>query len=396
MATNTDEPQRDDDSWLYGSPTYRLALRLGLANPTRPRRTLRILLLVLVTWVPLVLLSLAAGTALGGRVDLPLLRDPEIFIRFLFVVPLLELAEFIVSKSITVQVRHLVASGLVPERELPAFDSVKNEVARLRRSVLAEGTMIVLSFALPIVMRVFVGFDVRPSSWERLGEVITSAGWWYILVSLPVLFFFLLRWCWVFLLWSRFLFRVSRMDLDLTPTHPDRAGGLGFIGWGLASNMEHAAIDEETILDQREYHTITEVKNGLGPAPIKTEKGWLHLAHGVRNTAAGLRYVLYCFLCDLKRPYKVIAKPGGYFLAPEGEERIGDVSNVAFSNGWVRRGDEVLIYYGASDTRTYVAGTTVDRLLDYVLHTPPDPLRSAACVRQRIALIDKNKGLLKR
>jgi 4-O-beta-D-mannosyl-D-glucose phosphorylase len=159
--------------------------------------------------------------------------------------------------------------------------------------------------------------------------------------------------------------------------------------------MEHAAIDEETILDQREYHTITEVKNGLGPAPIKTGKGWLHLAHGVRNTAAGLRYVLYCFLCDRKVPYKVIAKPGGYFLAPEGEERIGDVSNVAFSNGWVQRGDEVLIYYGASDTRTYVASTTVERLLDYVLNTPPDPLRSAACVSQRIALIDKNQRLLK-
>ncbi len=168
------------------------------------------------------------------------------------------------------------------------------------------------------------------------------------------------------------------------------AGSGGGIGWGLAKNMEHAAIEKETILDRREYHTINEVKNGLGPAPIKTEKGWLHLAHGVRNTAAGLRYVLYCFLCDLAVPYKVLAKPGGYFLAPEGEERVGDVSNVTFSNGWVRRGEQVLIYYGASDTRTNVATTTVERLLDYVLNTPPDPLRSAACVRQRIALIEKN------
>jgi 4-O-beta-D-mannosyl-D-glucose phosphorylase len=170
------------------------------------------------------------------------------------------------------------------------------------------------------------------------------------------------------------------------------AGRGGGIGWGLASNMERAAIDEEIIMDRREYHTINEVKNGLGPAPIKTEKGWLHLAHGVRNTAAGLRYVLYCFLCDLAEPYKVIAKPGGYFLAPQGEERVGDVSNVTFSNGWVRRGDEVLLYYGASDTRTNVARTTVARLLDYVLNTPADPLRSAACVKQRIALIDKNLG----
>jgi len=168
------------------------------------------------------------------------------------------------------------------------------------------------------------------------------------------------------------------------------AGRGGGIGWGLAANMEHATIEEETIVERREYHTINEVKNGLGPAPIKTPKGWLHLAHGVRNTAAGLRYVLYCFLCDLAMPWKVIAHPGGYFLAPQGEERVGDVSNVAFSNGWVERGDEVYIYYGASDTRTYVATTTVERLLDYVLNTPPDPLRSALCVRQRIALIDKN------
>jgi len=171
------------------------------------------------------------------------------------------------------------------------------------------------------------------------------------------------------------------------------AGSGGGIGWGLAKNMEHATIEEETILDRREYHTINEVKNGLSPAPIKTEQGWLHLAHGVRNTAAGLRYVLYCFLCDLQVPYKVIAKPGGYFLAPEGEERIGDVSNVTFSNGWVRRGDDVLIYYGASDTRTNMVTTSVERLLDYVLNTPPDPLSSAACVQQRIALIEKNLRL---
>jgi 4-O-beta-D-mannosyl-D-glucose phosphorylase len=171
------------------------------------------------------------------------------------------------------------------------------------------------------------------------------------------------------------------------------AGSGGGIGWGLASSMEHAVIEQETIIDRREYHTINEVKNGLGPAPLKTAKGWLHLAHGVRNTAAGLRYVLYCFLCDLKTPHKVIAKPGGYFLAPMGEERIGDVSNVTFSNGWVRRGEEVFIYYGASDTRTNVVTTTVERLLDYVLNTPADALRSAACVQQRIALIEKNLKL---
>jgi len=169
------------------------------------------------------------------------------------------------------------------------------------------------------------------------------------------------------------------------------AGRGGGIGWGLAADMEHAVIENESIIEQRAYHTVNEVKNGLGPAPIKTARGWLHLAHGVRNTAAGLRYVLYCFLCDLAKPWEVIAHPGGYFLAPQGEERVGDVSNVAFSNGWVARGGEVFIYYGASDTRTYVAATTVERLLDYVRNTPSDPLRSALCVQQRIALIDKNR-----
>jgi 4-O-beta-D-mannosyl-D-glucose phosphorylase len=171
------------------------------------------------------------------------------------------------------------------------------------------------------------------------------------------------------------------------------AGRGGGIGWGLAPNIEHAAIRDEIIIERREYHTINEVKNGLGPAPFKTEKGWLHLAHGVRNTAAGLRYVLYCFLCDLTAPHVLIAHPGGYFLAPEGDERVGDVSNVTFSNGWVRRGNEVFIYYGASDTRTNVVTTTIDRLLDYVLNTPPDPLRSALCVKQRIELIEKNLSL---
>lgn len=171
------------------------------------------------------------------------------------------------------------------------------------------------------------------------------------------------------------------------------AGSGGGIGWGLAADIEHAVINEEVVIHARAYHTVYEVKNGLGPAPIKTSQGWLHLAHGVRNTAAGLRYVLYCFLCALDAPEKVVANPGGYFLAPDGEERVGDVSNVAFSNGWVRRGDQVLIYYGASDTRTYVAATTVEQLLDYVLNTPPDAGRSGACVRQRMELIARNLEL---
>lgn len=175
------------------------------------------------------------------------------------------------------------------------------------------------------------------------------------------------------------------------------AGSGGGIGWGLADRIEGAVVDEERIVDARHYHTIKEVKNGLGPAPIKTEAGWLHLAHGVRGTAAGLRYVLYMFLCDLAEPWRVTHEPGGYVIAPEGDERVGDVSNVVFSNGWVaRESGEVLIYYASSDTRMHVAQSSIDRLLDYVTNTPPDPLRSAACVDQRRALIDRNLELLRR
>ncbi len=174
------------------------------------------------------------------------------------------------------------------------------------------------------------------------------------------------------------------------------AGSGGGIGWGLSESMERAVIDSEAIIDDRAYHTIKEAKNGLGPAPIKTDKGWLQLAHGVRNTAAGLRYVLYMFLSDLKDPSKVIARPAGYVLAPEEGERIGDVSNVVFSNGWVKRKNgEVLMYYGSSDTRMHVAVSTVDRLLDYVLHTPEDGLRTGASVQQRLQLINKNLEFVK-
>jgi 4-O-beta-D-mannosyl-D-glucose phosphorylase len=161
--------------------------------------------------------------------------------------------------------------------------------------------------------------------------------------------------------------------------------------------MERAVIAEEMIIDQRLYHTIKEVKNGLGPTPIKTERGWLHLAHGVRGTAAGLRYVLYLFMCDLDEPWRVTHQPGGYFIAPEAMERTGDVSNVVFSNGWVARASgEVFIYYGSSDTRLHVATSSVERLLDYVTGTPADPLRSRLCVEQRRDLIARNLELLRR
>jgi len=174
-------------------------------------------------------------------------------------------------------------------------------------------------------------------------------------------------------------------------------GSGGGIGWGYVDSMENPEVKDETIIEDRAYHTIKELKNGQGPAPIRTSKGWLHLAHGVRNCAAGLRYVLYMFLTDLDNPSKIIAQPGGYFIAPQGDERVGDVSNVVFSNGWVARDNgEVLIYYASSDTRMHVATSTIDQLLDYVLNTPPDGMRSAACVQSRMALIDANLDFMTR
>ena len=171
-------------------------------------------------------------------------------------------------------------------------------------------------------------------------------------------------------------------------------GSGGGIGWALCDSMENPVTGPEAIIDRRIYHTISELKNGQGPAPIKTTEGWLHLAHGVRNTAAGLRYVLYLFLTSSDDPSRIIAKPGGYFIAPEGGERVGDVSNVVFSNGWVARADgTVLIYYASSDTRLHVATSDIPRLLDYVKNTPPDGLRSAASVEQRLDLIRRNHAL---
>ncbi len=173
------------------------------------------------------------------------------------------------------------------------------------------------------------------------------------------------------------------------------AGSGGGIGWALCDSMDGAVIHQETVIDPKVYHTITEAKNGAGATPIKTDKGWLHIAHGVRMCAAGLRYVLYALLCDLDDPSKVIRRPAGYIIAPRGPERVGDVSNVVFCNGVVARDDgSVFIYYASSDTRMHVATTTVEKLLDYVTNTPEDPLRSAACVDQRKQLISRNLELI--
>ena len=171
------------------------------------------------------------------------------------------------------------------------------------------------------------------------------------------------------------------------------AGNGGGIGWALVDSMEHAVIGEEKIINQRFYHTIKEVKNGEGPHPIKTPQGWLHLAHGVRGCASGLRYVLYMYMTALDDPSRVIAQPGGFFMAPEGGEYIGDVMNVLFSNGWIADEDgEVFIYYASSDTRMHVATSTVDRLVDYCLHTPADGMRTGESVKTLNELIDKNQS----
>ena len=169
------------------------------------------------------------------------------------------------------------------------------------------------------------------------------------------------------------------------------AGKGGGIGFGVCDDIENAAIEKEIVIDRKIYHTVYEAKNGAGPAPLKTEKGWLHLAHGVRNTAAGLRYVLYMFMTDLNDLTKVIHKPGGYFIAPEDDERVGDVSNVIFSNGWIADNDgTVFIYYASSDLRTHVAVTTIEKLLDYVINTPEDGFTSEASVKTVTNIIYKN------
>lgn len=173
-------------------------------------------------------------------------------------------------------------------------------------------------------------------------------------------------------------------------------GGGGGIGWGLVDDMTRAEVKSEVIVDGKVYHTIKEVKNGQGPAPIKTAEGWLNLAHGVRNTAAGLRYTLYMFMTELERPWVVSHSPAGHFIAPHGAERVGDVSNVAFSNGWiVNEKNDVFIYYASSDTRMHVATSTVEKLIDYCKNTPEDGLRSAASVSVRNELISANLKVLK-
>ena len=209
--------------------------------------------------------------------------------------------------------------------------------------------------------------------------------------------------------WERLPDLKSRSQQPNVVIHPEFVGGKyafytrpqdgfidtgsgGGIGWALCDDITHAEIDREVIINARHYHTIMEVKNGEGPHPLKMDQGWLHLAHGVRNTASGLRYVLYLYMTALDDPTRVIAQPGGYFLAPEGDEYVGDVMNVAFANGWIMDDDgRVLIYYATADTRLHVAVSSVGRLVDYCINTPEDGLLSAASVETIKHLIRKNR-----
>ena len=214
-------------------------------------------------------------------------------------------------------------------------------------------------------------------TWERLPDLITYSGQQRNVVLHPEF------------VNGRYAFYTRPQDGFID------TGSGGGIGFGLSDSIENPEVKEEVILHHKKYHTVYEVKNGLGPAPIKTKYGWLHLAHGVRNTAAGLRYVLYAFMTDLNDLTKIIHEPAGHLIAPVGDERVGDVSNVVFSNGWIKDDDgTVFIYYASSDTRMHVAVTSVERLTDYCMNTKPDGFRSAASVEKIIDLIDSNKKLL--
>ncbi len=213
-------------------------------------------------------------------------------------------------------------------------------------------------------------------TWERLPDLISHAGQQRNVVLFP------------HFVDGQYAFYTRPQDGFID------TGSGGGIGWGLCPDITHAEVKDELIIDAKTYHTIYEVKNGMGPAPIRTPQGWLNLAHGVRNTAAGLRYVLYMFMSDLEKPWVVTHKPAGYFIAPEGGERIGDVSNVVFSNGWIADPDgKVFIYYASSDTRLHVATSTIEQLVDYCINTPEDGLRSATSVQNICKLIDSNKKL---
>ncbi|WP_010585497.1 hypothetical protein [Schlesneria paludicola] len=269
MTTTPDTADSIDFPLVAGGFDELLTRRITNSETQFAIRLTRVVVLVAVTWIPLLLLSLASGHAVSGRVDVPLLHDPALYGRFLFVLPVLELAEVVVALSLIVQVRHFIQSAIIPEQERTRFIAAVNEVIRIRVSIYAELAIAALAWGISITMRLII-MRGEASSWEHLDSSITPAGWWYALVSLPVLLFFLIRWLFIFSLWALFLFRVSRLDLRLTPTHPDHAGGLGFLGWGLASfasvlmavsavisaGFAYEILHGHESLDRLKYHVI--------------------------------------------------------------------------------------------------------------------------------------------
>ena len=235
MTTEPEERAVEAMDLVRCGPAHRLAERFGVSHPTFRRRLVKVTLLLLVTWVPLAILSLISGRAFGDDVSVTFVEDVEVHVRLIIVLPLLELAAVVVAVSLRTQTRHLREMGVIAAKDAPRFHAAQVEAIRLRESALAEGAILIVAYGVSLVLRLLFGFSEGDSSWERTGSAITAAGWWHMLVSLPILYFFMFRWLWVFLIWSRFLYRVSRLDLQLTPTHPDRSGGLGFLGWGLAS-----------------------------------------------------------------------------------------------------------------------------------------------------------------
>jgi hypothetical protein len=276
MTTSHDEHALEFNLVRNGA-IDRVTRRLGLNVKTPRQRFLKVVGLFLVTWAPLGILSLISGYSVGDSVKLTFLHDPEVHARFLITLPLLELAEVVVAASLALQVRHLRAMGVIPERERPKFDAACEGALALRGSVWAEVVILILAYLLAVVIRVFMGITEGDSSWELIGSHFTLAGWWHILVSTPILYFFLFRWLWIFMIWALLLFRVSRFDLELTPTHPDRAGGLGFLGWSLASfatvltaisTVFSAAFAQEILhkgesLDSLKYHAAAFVITAL-------------------------------------------------------------------------------------------------------------------------------------
>ena len=237
MHTNHQDQHSPDEFHLVygGGLSSHLAERMGFGTVSEPRHFMKIAVVVLITWVPLLLFALVAGHAVGGLVKYPFFHDPQVHARLIFTLPLLELGRVIVALSLRVQVPHLRNMGVVSEKDWSRFDAARAKALELRRSTWAEVSIVVLSVLMSLVLRIVVGISEGDSSWERTGGAITLAGWWHMLVSLPILYFMLLRWVWIFLVWGWFLFRISRLDLELTPTHPDHSGGLGFLAWGLVS-----------------------------------------------------------------------------------------------------------------------------------------------------------------